>query len=181
MWWHRPVTPASTWAQELKVIFGSVSSRTVWSVRFVVSEKLNKATINFIRLDEEIVWGLLETQKRSLQGYFWCLYESVTVQLCGIVALLLRTCCWGSSIALSSTCVLRVNYLSLTHCEGWEHVTLMCFLSPDRTQHRQRQCKLPPPRLPPMCVNPAPGGTISRGKGGGVLPPATAWSKKISG
>ncbi|XP_076985579.1 ATP-dependent RNA helicase DHX30 isoform X2 [Tamandua tetradactyla] len=32
----------------------------------------------------------------------------------------------------------------------------------DRAQHRQRQCKLPPPRLPPMCVNPAPGGTISR-------------------
>uniref|UniRef100_G1R3H5 ATP-dependent RNA helicase DHX30 n=1 Tax=Nomascus leucogenys TaxID=61853 RepID=G1R3H5_NOMLE len=31
-----------------------------------------------------------------------------------------------------------------------------------RAQHRQRQCKLPPPRLPPMCVNPAPGGTISR-------------------
>nr|KAF6310350.1 DExH-box helicase 30 [Myotis myotis] len=32
----------------------------------------------------------------------------------------------------------------------------------DRAQHRQRQCKLPPPRLPPMCVNPAPGGTICR-------------------
>uniref|UniRef100_A0A8C5LKF3 Uncharacterized protein n=2 Tax=Jaculus jaculus TaxID=51337 RepID=A0A8C5LKF3_JACJA len=31
-----------------------------------------------------------------------------------------------------------------------------------RAQHRQRQCKLPPPRLPPMCVNPSPGGTISR-------------------
>ncbi|XP_037705843.1 ATP-dependent RNA helicase DHX30 isoform X3 [Choloepus didactylus] len=32
----------------------------------------------------------------------------------------------------------------------------------DRAQHRQRQCKLPPPRLPPMCVNTVPGGTISR-------------------
>ncbi|KAB0364044.1 hypothetical protein FD755_009650 [Muntiacus reevesi] len=36
------------------------------------------------------------------------------------------------------------------------------FSLPNRAQHRQRQCKLPPPRLPPMCVNPAPGGTISR-------------------
>ncbi|XP_028933729.1 ATP-dependent RNA helicase DHX30 isoform X1 [Ornithorhynchus anatinus] len=32
----------------------------------------------------------------------------------------------------------------------------------DRAQHRQHQCKLPPPRLPPLCVNAAPGGAISR-------------------
>uniref|UniRef100_A0A9L0IAT9 Uncharacterized protein n=1 Tax=Equus asinus TaxID=9793 RepID=A0A9L0IAT9_EQUAS len=51
----------------------------------------------------------------------------------------------------------------------------------DRTQHRQRQCKLPPPRLPPMCVNPAPGGTISRGKGVNFLSPKDGeWRRRLN-